>query len=110
MKKSSASSNGSRAGTPAAQSNMARRNKAGHASTSDGEATAGEMSDSVVPVRKGVKMVGNSGKGTPVASRAGSPNPATAGKSDKPVKRNPCPAYNQLCQSLRQNCIHITNC
>jgi transcription initiation factor TFIIF subunit alpha len=80
MKKSSTGGNGSRAGTPASQQNMTRRGKPGHGSGSDGEATAGDMSDGPAVHRKGVKMVGSSGRGTPVASRAGSPNPATIGK------------------------------
>ncbi|KID76575.1 transcription initiation factor IIF subunit alpha, partial [Metarhizium brunneum ARSEF 3297] len=81
MKKSSMIGNGSRAGTPASQPNVARRSKAGHGSGSDAEATTAEMSDSAVAPRKGVNMVGGSGRGTPVASRASSPNPATGDMS-----------------------------
>ncbi|OAA46282.1 transcription initiation factor IIF subunit alpha [Metarhizium rileyi] len=81
MKKSPMIGNGSRAGTPTSQSNLPRQSKAGHGSGSDSEAIAGEMSDSAVISRKGHKMVGSGGRGTPVASRAGSPNPATTGVS-----------------------------
>ncbi len=58
--------------------NAARKSKIGAGSTSDGEATAGEMSDSAGP-RKKIKLVG-SARGTPSASRAGSPVPALGGK------------------------------
>jgi transcription initiation factor TFIIF subunit alpha len=83
IKKTSTTTNGSRAGTPASQPSLARRRKTGHGSGSDGEVTAGEMSDSAVVSRKGVKLVGSGGRGTPVTSRAGSPNPATASKLTK---------------------------
>jgi hypothetical protein len=75
MKKTSATAPGSRSGTPGP--NAPRKSKVGAGSTSDGEATAGEMSDSAGP-RKKIKLVG-SAKGTPSASRAGSPVPATGG-------------------------------
>lgn len=75
MKKTSATAPGSRSETPVP--NASRKSKMGAGSTSDGEATAGEMSDSAGP-RKKIKLVG-SAKGTPSASRAGSPVPATGG-------------------------------
>ncbi|KND91238.1 Transcription initiation factor IIF subunit alpha [Tolypocladium ophioglossoides CBS 100239] len=81
MKKTVGTAPGSRAGTPLPQTNAARRPKiAGAGSGSDGEATAGEMSDGAGP-RKKIKVVGSSGRGTPAASRAGSPNPAQGGAS-----------------------------
>lgn len=90
LKKSATTGTGNRAGTPVSQPGMARRNKIGHGSGSDGEATAGEMSDGPFGSRKGVKMIGSSGKGTPVASRAGSPNPTTAGKFQQLTKEDLC--------------------
>lgn len=72
MKKTAATAPGSRSGTPIP--GAARKKKLGAGSTSDGEATAGEMSDGAGP-RKKIKLVG-SNKGTPSASRAGSPTPA----------------------------------
>ena len=68
---------GSRAGTPG---NAAKRAKAGGAgSGSDGE--GGDMSDGAAPKRK-IKLVG-SARGTPSASRAGSPAPAGASPSSQ---------------------------
>lgn len=52
----------------------------GAGSGSDGEATAGEMSDGAVSKRKKLKIVSHSARGTPSASRAGSPNPTQGGK------------------------------
>jgi transcription initiation factor TFIIF subunit alpha len=51
----------------------------GAGSGSDGEATAGEMSDGAISRKKKIKLVG-SNRGTPSASRAGSPNPSQASK------------------------------
>ena len=79
MKKSSVGP-GSRAGTPASQSNITQQKKIGPGSGSDGEATAGEMSDSAAGPRKGFRIANSSGKGTPSASRATSPNITTGGK------------------------------
>lgn len=75
MKKTAATAPGSRSGTPIP--GAARKKKLGAGSTSDGEATAGEMSDGAGPKKK-MRLVGST-KGTPSASRAGSPAPA--GKS-----------------------------
>ncbi|KAK2671024.1 hypothetical protein RAB80_013446 [Fusarium oxysporum f. sp. vasinfectum] len=50
-------------------------------SGSDGEATAGEMSDGAAPKRKKLKLVSSSARGTPSASRAGSPNPTQGAAS-----------------------------
>lgn len=72
MKKSATTAAGSRSGTPIP--GAARKTKMGAGSMSDGEATAGEMSDAAGP-RKKIKLVGST-KGTPSASRAGSPVPA----------------------------------
>ncbi|ATY66109.1 Transcription Factor Rap30 interaction [Cordyceps militaris] len=72
MKKTAVTAPGSRAGTPIP--GAVRKKKLGAGSTSDGEATAGEMSDGAGP-RKKIKLVA-SAKGTPSASRAGSPVPA----------------------------------
>ncbi|OAA55993.1 Transcription Factor IIF, Rap30/Rap74, interaction [Cordyceps fumosorosea ARSEF 2679] len=79
MKKSVVTAPGSRAGTPIP--GAARKKKLGAGSTSDGEATAGEMSDGATGPRKKIKLVG-SAKGTPSASRAGSP--AARGPSPPP--------------------------
>lgn len=80
LKKSATSGEGSRAGTPL---HPAIRKKTGGAgSGSDGEATGGEMSDGAIArKKKKMKAVGSGGKGTPSASRAGSPNPVQGGES-----------------------------
>ena len=75
MKKTSTAT-GSRAGTPG---NATKRAKGGAGSGSDGE--GGDMSDGAVPKRK-IKLVG-SARGTPSASRAGSPAPAGASPSSQ---------------------------
>ncbi|KAF4438997.1 transcription initiation factor TFIIF subunit alpha [Fusarium austroafricanum] len=80
LKKNVTSASGSRSGTPLAQSGAARRTTAA-GSGSDGEATAGEMSDGAAPKRKKLKLVSNSARGTPSASRAGSPNPTQGAAS-----------------------------
>lgn len=72
IKKTTSAATGSRAGTPIP--GALRKGKMGAGSTSDGEATAGEMSDGAGP-RKKIKLVGST-RGTPSASRAGSPAPA----------------------------------
>ncbi|KAH7327832.1 hypothetical protein B0I35DRAFT_415864 [Stachybotrys elegans] len=77
--KKSATASGSRSGTPLPQQAAARRSKLGAGSGSDGEGTAGEMSDGAV-ARKKIKAVGSAGKGSPVVSRAGSPNPPSGGQ------------------------------
>lgn len=51
----------------------------GAGSGSDGEATAGEMSDGAGPRPKKIKIGGTGPRGTPTASRAGSPNPTPGG-------------------------------
>lgn len=80
MKKTVATTSGSRAGTPLSQGQSVRRAKIGGVgSGSDGEATTAEMSDGASP-RKKIKVVSSSSKGTPAASRAGSPNPAQGGE------------------------------
>ncbi|KAK2593484.1 transcription factor IIF subunit tfg1 [Conoideocrella luteorostrata] len=81
LKKTSITAPGSRAVTPVSQSRMARRTLTGPGSGSDGEGTAGEMSDSAVGPRKTMKLISSSGKGTPAVSRAGSPNPALTATS-----------------------------
>lgn len=58
---------------------MKRKAHGGAGSGSDGEATAGEMSDSAGPKKK-IKLKGSGGRGTPSASRAGSPNPPQGSK------------------------------
>ena len=68
----------SRSGTPL--SGQQRRGGKGSSSMaggaqSDGEATAGEMSDGAGSKRR-IKIVGKSARATPGGSRAGSPNPA----------------------------------
>ncbi|KAF1733972.1 Transcription initiation factor IIF subunit alpha [Beauveria bassiana] len=74
LKKTAATAPGSRSGTPVP--GVVRKKKLGAGSASDGEATAGEMSDGAGP-RKKMKLV-SSANGTPSASRAGSPTPAGA--------------------------------
>ena len=58
---------------------MKRKAHGGAGSGSDGEATAGEMSDGAGPKKK-IKIKSSGGKGTPSASRAGSPNPPRGSK------------------------------
>lgn len=55
----------------------ARRSKMGAGSGSDGEATGGEMSDTAGPRKKKKLTLMSSARGTPTASRAGSPNPTS---------------------------------
>ncbi|KAG6005906.1 hypothetical protein E4U21_007540 [Claviceps maximensis] len=78
MKTTSATAAESRSGTPAAQSHLGHRNPANQGSVSDGDATAGEMTDGAVPQRKGAKLVGSSSRGASSTSRAGSPTPIPA--------------------------------
>ncbi|TFA97512.1 Transcription initiation factor IIF subunit alpha [Trichoderma ghanense] len=79
QKKVTAAALGSRPGTPGLSQTTVRRPKITAGSGSDGEATAGEMSDGAMQKKK-IKLVGSS-RGTPSASRAGSPNPTPAGAS-----------------------------
>ncbi|KAM5354338.1 hypothetical protein ACJ41O_000987 [Fusarium nematophilum] len=79
LKKNVTPATGSRAGTPLPQGAAARRAMAA-GSGSDGEVTASEMSDGAAPRKKKLKLV-NSARGTPSASRAGSPNPAQGAAS-----------------------------
>ena len=58
---------------------MKRKAHGGAGSGSDGEATAGEMSDGAGPKKK-IKIKSSGNKGTPSASRAGSPNPPRGSK------------------------------
>ncbi|KAI6782720.1 Transcription initiation factor IIF subunit alpha-like protein [Emericellopsis cladophorae] len=71
----------SRASTPSLQQKAAKRKaQPGAGSGSDGEATAGEMSDGAGPKKKLKLKPGVSSRmGTPTASRAGSPSPPRAG-------------------------------
>ncbi|KAF7560241.1 hypothetical protein G7046_g3909 [Stylonectria norvegica] len=83
LKKTATPATGSRAGTPL-PSIGGRLGKLGAGSGSDGEATGGEMSDGAGPRKKKIKLVSNSARGTPSASRAGSPAPAQGGGSPAP--------------------------
>lgn len=79
LKKKSDATGHSRSTTPMAQGQplsgqAGQRRKMAAGLTSDGEATAGEMSDGQ-PRKKKIKLIPTSGKGTPVGSRAGSPLP-----------------------------------
>lgn len=65
----------SRSGTPVPGGVKKRKSALGAGSGSDGEATAGEMSDGAGPKKK-IRI--GSGRGSPAASRAGSPNPAAS--------------------------------
>ncbi|KAI0465976.1 hypothetical protein F4859DRAFT_338778 [Xylaria cf. heliscus] len=75
---------GSRGATPLPGGQSAR----GAGSTSDGEATAGEMSDGAGGKVKRHRHLGTGSKGTPTGSRAGSPRAASpnAGTSQEPLK------------------------
>ncbi|PKS05860.1 hypothetical protein jhhlp_007689 [Lomentospora prolificans] len=68
---------------------VGQRRKMVGGSASDGEATAGEMSDTQ-PRKKKIKLVGTSARGTPTGSRAASPLPTqTAGSpSVSPTKES----------------------
>lgn len=57
----------------------------GHGSTSDGEATAGEMSDGAGGKVKRRPHLGTGAKGTPTGSRASSPNAPTSQEPLKPI-------------------------
>ncbi|CEI62906.1 hypothetical protein FVEN_g524 [Fusarium venenatum] len=82
LKKNVTSAAASRSGTPLPQGAAARR-AMGAGSGSDGEATAGEMSDGTMGKRK-LKLVSHSARGTPSASRAGSPIPQGAASPGSP--------------------------
>jgi transcription initiation factor TFIIF subunit alpha len=82
LKKNVTSAAASRSGTPLPQARRAVVMGAG--SGSDGEATAGEMSDGAMGKRKKLKLVSHSARGTPSASRAGSPNPQGAASPGSP--------------------------
>ncbi|KAK6852537.1 transcription initiation factor TFIIF subunit alpha [Apiospora arundinis] len=85
---SSSSLTGSRSSTPLMVGNPSHLT----GSTSDGEATGGDMSDGAGGIKK-KKKAGNSSqlsigthpKGTPTGSRAGSPNPPSATSPMEPV-------------------------
>lgn len=80
MKKHAATSvQQSRSSTPSSQGPGGQKSNLGKGVMSDGEATAGEMSDGQ-PRKKKIKLVGSGARGTPVGSRAGSPVPAAPGK------------------------------
>ncbi|KAF4971183.1 hypothetical protein FSARC_1905 [Fusarium sarcochroum] len=83
LKKSVTSAAGSRSGTPLPQGAAARR-AMGAGSGSDGEVTAGEMSDGAASKKKKLKLVSGSARGTPSASRAGSPIPQGAASPGSP--------------------------
>jgi transcription initiation factor TFIIF subunit alpha len=76
------SARGSRAGTPVPAAIGKRKGNLGAGSGSDGEATAGEMSDGAGVRKKKIKLVA-SNRGTPSASRAGSPIPPQASEFTK---------------------------
>ncbi|KAI0817074.1 hypothetical protein GGR55DRAFT_2654 [Xylaria sp. FL0064] len=77
----SSSATGSRSATPLPGGQSAR----GAGSTSDGEATAGEMSDGAGGKVKRRPHLGTGAKGTPVGSRAGSPVPSRP-RAQEPLK------------------------
>ncbi|KAK8090717.1 Transcription initiation factor IIF subunit alpha [Apiospora phragmitis] len=84
---STASLTGSRSSTPLMVGNPSHLS----GSTSDGEATGGDMSDGAGGIKKKKKAGGNQlsigthSKGTPTGSRAGSPNPPSATSPMEPV-------------------------
>jgi transcription initiation factor TFIIF subunit alpha len=76
-KAASASARPSRSSTPVPggqSQTVGQRRKMGADSTSDGEATGGEMSDGQ-PKKKKIKLVPSGGRSTPAGSRPGSPLP-----------------------------------
>lgn len=101
LKKSAAAPTGSRSGTPLPQTAVPRRSKMGAGSGSDGEGTAGEMSDGAGP-RKKIKLIGSGGKGTPSGSRAGSPIPTQGSKY-------PCSISSLSPQLEERHCWFIAN-
>lgn len=84
---SSSSLTGSRSSTPLMVGNPSHL----ASSTSDGEATGGDMSDGAGGIKKKKKAggtqlsIGTHSKGTPTGSRAGSPNPTSATSPMEPV-------------------------
>ncbi|KAI1482861.1 Rap30/74 interaction domain-containing protein [Daldinia eschscholtzii] len=92
IRKKKKTAHDSRSNTP-----LPRRGKPGAGSTSDGEGTAGEMSDGAGGKKKrlspSVKGGKQSTKGTPAGSRGGSPSPpqgtANKGPSDGPRAGSP---------------------
>lgn len=77
----------------------------GAGSGSDGEATGGEMSDGAVRKKK-LKLVSNSARGTPSASRAGSPIPTQGGKYKTGAPCNPrCSIANQMTNAELARCL-----
>lgn len=70
----------SRSGTPLPAGAPGQKPKLGMGSTSDGEATGGEMSDGARQKKKKLKLLGTGPRGTPTGSRAGSPVPGGGGK------------------------------
>ncbi|KAI1461822.1 Rap30/74 interaction domain-containing protein [Annulohypoxylon moriforme] len=100
-RKKKKTTHGSRDNTPLTD----RRLKPGAGSTSDGEATAGEMSDGAGGKKKRLAPSAaggaNSSRGTPVGSRAGSPVPpqGAAGKgprSNSPAAQSPSQEYTDV--------------
>lgn len=77
IKKTAKPAAGSRAGTPTLQQQAVKRKAktGGAGSGSDGEATAGEMSDGAGPKKK-IKVLAGSARASPAVSRAGSPSRA----------------------------------
>ncbi|KAJ2968362.1 hypothetical protein NUW58_g10238 [Xylaria curta] len=78
----SSSVTGSRSATPLPGGQSVR----GAGSTSDGEATAGEMSDGAGGKVKRRPHIGTGGKGTPMGSRAGSPRATSPHAGQEPLK------------------------
>jgi len=92
-KSKTASAHQSRSSTPipGSQSQTAgQRRKIAAGSTSDGEATAGEMSDGQ-PKKKKIKLVASGGRGTPTGSRPGSPLPGPNAGKNKLLGVEPSP-------------------
>ncbi|KAI0889779.1 Rap30/74 interaction domain-containing protein [Annulohypoxylon maeteangense] len=102
-RKKKKTTHGSRDATPLTD----RRLKPGAGSTSDGEATAGEMSDGAGGKKKRLAPPAAGGiassRGTPAGSRAGSPVPpqgaAGKGRSNSPAAHSPSQEYTDVITS-----------
>ncbi|KAK8051434.1 transcription Factor IIF- Rap30/Rap74- interaction [Apiospora rasikravindrae] len=97
---STASLAGSRSSTPLMVGNPSHLS----GSTSDGEATGGDMSDGAGGIKKKKKAnqlsIGTHPKGTPTGSRAGSPNPPSATSPMEPFDRRVGDKPGQMARNL----------
>ncbi|KAL2761124.1 hypothetical protein ACRALDRAFT_2024979 [Sodiomyces alcalophilus JCM 7366] len=95
----------SRSGTPLPPGVAGQKPRPGLASTSDGEATGGEMSDGQQQRKKQkkIKLVSGGARATPTGSRAGSPSaaspPVSGSRAGSPASAGPIEA-SELIQAL----------